>query len=196
MDGCKEALQEQDGRIAPLEGLRESDRIWQISKDLHALQGHVCGLIAKSHQEQTERNNALEGELGQQKKIFIEVEQRLAALQHRVYDVEVRLEMAVTTQTSSSSSAGSGSVPFKVAEVMGMHGARLSSVEDQILPDFAVRLAEVTHAEQELRKRVKALEAGHQMERAKLAEMQTTLQEATKEHEKRQQGFFGQVQGQ
>ena len=196
VDGCKEALQEQDGRIASLEGLRESDRLGQISKDLHALQGHVCGLIAKSHQEQTERNNALEGELGQQKKIFIEVEQRLAALQHRVYDVEVRLEMAVTTQTSSSSSAGSGSVPFKVAEVMGMHGARLSSVEDQILPDFAVRLAEVTHAEQELRKRVKALEAGHHMERAKLAEMQTTLHEAMKEHEKRQQGFFGQVQGQ
>ena len=85
---------------------------------------------------------------------------------------------------------------------MGSHGGRLLTIETQVLPDLAMRLAEAAQQGQELRARVAALEMAHKNTQGVLSNLQVQMnamqakgEEFSIAQEKKQQRFFQQVQG-
>ena len=84
-----------------------------------------------------------------------EMEKHIAELQRKVEAVDFHMEM--TANSSSSSSVP----PFKLAEALGSHGGRLLTIETEVLPDLAMRLAEAAQQGQDHRARVSALEVAH-----------------------------------
>lgn len=177
----------QHGRVEALESVRDSDRLGLLIRDLDALQTHVSAAMQETKagvQEEVERRRSA----------IREVERQLAELRRRVEAAEFSVELA------GNASSSSGVLPSKLADALGAHGGRLQTIENQVLPDLAMRLAEGSQLGQELRNRVAALETSRRTDhglvhelQTKVNEMQCMMEEFHKDQEKKRDDFVQQT---